>query len=303
MAQRYMGANNLALLKAKGQFGTRAQGGRDHASPRYLYTELDALTRQIFKSEDDDLLAYRDDDGAAIEPEWFVPVIPMVLVNGADGIGTGFSTSIPSYNPIDLIQLLRRRLTGSSMGGLVPWVRGFRGTVSVSGERSEIITYTGSVRLTHQTDKLFTYQISELPPGMTTDSYKEFLTEACTREAGGGGGGGGSDEDGESSGPSSLRIKRYTESHQVDTVAFTVQLTADQHKYIESFGSDPASLAEAFRLISTRNLTNMHLFDPSGKMERFDSPIQIIERFFPLRLEFYRKRKALLTRQREEAYK
>jgi DNA topoisomerase-2 len=89
LAQTFVGSNNINLLSPEGQFGTRAQGGPDAASPRYIFTKLTAIARKIFPGADDPLLSYLDEDGKKIEPEWFMPVIPMVLVNGADGIGTG----------------------------------------------------------------------------------------------------------------------------------------------------------------------------------------------------------------------
>jgi DNA topoisomerase-2 len=89
LAQTYVGSNNINLMAPNGQFGTRAQGGSDAASPRYIFTKLTEIARKIFPIGDDPLLSYQDEDGKKIEPEWFMPIIPMVLVNGADGIGTG----------------------------------------------------------------------------------------------------------------------------------------------------------------------------------------------------------------------
>jgi len=89
LAQNFVGSNNINLMAPNGQFGTRAQGGSDAASPRYIFTHLSTITRKIFHAADDPLLSYLDEDGKKIEPEWYMPVIPMVLVNGADGIGTG----------------------------------------------------------------------------------------------------------------------------------------------------------------------------------------------------------------------
>ena len=97
MAQVFVGSNNLNLLQPLGQFGTRLQGGKDAASPRYIFTNLSSLARTIFHPADDPLLNYLNDDGQSIEPEWYIPVIPMLLVNGGDGIGTGWSTGIPNY--------------------------------------------------------------------------------------------------------------------------------------------------------------------------------------------------------------
>lgn len=94
MAQNYCGSNNINLLFPSGQFGTRRLGGKDSASARYIFTRLEKITRAIFHPDDDALLNYLSDDGLSIEPEYFMPVIPMVLVNGSKGIGTGWSSTI-----------------------------------------------------------------------------------------------------------------------------------------------------------------------------------------------------------------
>ena len=99
LAQDFVGSNNINLLKPIGQFGTRLTGGKDSASPRYIFTQLSPLTRHIFNSKDDPLLNYLTDDNLKIEPEWYIPILPMILVNGASGIGTGWATNIPNFNP------------------------------------------------------------------------------------------------------------------------------------------------------------------------------------------------------------
>jgi DNA topoisomerase-2 len=107
MAQDFVGSNNINLLMPNGQFGTRLQGGKDSASERYIFTRLNTLTRFLFKKSDDAILQYLDDDGTPVEPIFYIPIIPLVLVNGAEGIGTGFSTKIPCFNPKVLIQYIR----------------------------------------------------------------------------------------------------------------------------------------------------------------------------------------------------
>lgn len=103
MAQNFPGTNNINLLVPKGQFGSRLAGGKDHASARYIHTHLHKVTRLLFPEADDHSLEYKEDDGHMVEPTFYVPIIPMVLVNGAEGIGTGWSTFVPNYNPRDLI--------------------------------------------------------------------------------------------------------------------------------------------------------------------------------------------------------
>jgi DNA topoisomerase II len=130
MAQNFVGSNNINLLTPSGQFGTRRMGGKDAASARYIFTKLEPITRAIFHPDDSELLTYRSDDGVAIEPEFYMPVIPMVLVNGAEGIGTGWSSSVCNYNPREILQNLRRKIGGEAMQPMSPWYNGFEGDVS-----------------------------------------------------------------------------------------------------------------------------------------------------------------------------
>ena len=112
LAQNYVGSNNINLLQPIGQFGTRIHGGKDSASPRYIFTMLSPLARLIYPEADDPLLNYLLDDNQRIEPEWYCPIIPMVLVNGADGIGTGYMTKIPNYDPREIAENIKRMIAG-----------------------------------------------------------------------------------------------------------------------------------------------------------------------------------------------
>jgi DNA topoisomerase-2 len=135
MAQNFVGSNNINLFEPNGQFGTRLQGGKDSASERYIFTQLNRITRFIFRAEDDAVLTYLDDDGQSVEPIFYVPVIPMVLVNGVKGIGTGFSTDIICYNPQQIIDYIKYKLTPASAPALVsaptinPFYKNFKGTI------------------------------------------------------------------------------------------------------------------------------------------------------------------------------
>ena len=168
MAQSFVGSNNVNLLEPSGQFGTRFQGGKNSASPRYLFTNLKTVTRKLFVEADEALLTYMTDDGQSIEPEWYIPILPMLLVNGAEGIGTGWSTSIPNYNPKDIVTNIRRLMRNEQVEKMTPWFRGFNGTVESAETRIKV---TGTVR---QIDDL-TIEITELPVRFWTSDMKEFL--------------------------------------------------------------------------------------------------------------------------------
>ena len=107
LAQNFVGSNNLNLLMPIGQFGTRIHGGKDSASARYIFTKLSPLARLVFPQHDDNVLNFLVEDNQMIEPEWYCPIIPMALVNGADGIGTGYSTKIPNFDVRQLAQYIK----------------------------------------------------------------------------------------------------------------------------------------------------------------------------------------------------
>ena len=136
LAQNFVGSNNINCLEPDGSFGSRLQGGNDAASARYIYTSLSPFARKIFHAADEPLLTYNMDDGKTIEPEMYIPTVPMILINGADGIGTGWSSSIPNYRPEDVVANLKRRMAGSSkedMLPMLPWFRGWSGEVEDIG--------------------------------------------------------------------------------------------------------------------------------------------------------------------------
>lgn len=129
MAQNFVGSNNINVLDPKGQFGSRAAGGKDAASARYIYTRLMSITPKIFHKDDRYLLKYLNEEGTSIEPEYYIPVIPMILVNGAEGIGTGWSTFIPCYNPSEIIQALKDKMAGKEFERLTPWYKHYGGQI------------------------------------------------------------------------------------------------------------------------------------------------------------------------------
>jgi DNA topoisomerase-2 len=166
MAQDFMGSNNIPWLVPQGQFGTRIQGGKDAASPRYIHTYLQPNVRKLVPSEDFAILKYRDDDGLPVEPEWYAPVLPMLLVNGARGIGTGYSTYIPPCDPKVIKHMLTRKIVAGTPlidKKIVPYFEGFKGTYTEDGVVG-VFKKEGD-----------DYVVTELPPGTWTADYREWL--------------------------------------------------------------------------------------------------------------------------------
>ncbi|KAF5822370.1 putative DNA topoisomerase (ATP-hydrolyzing) [Helianthus annuus] len=269
MAQNFIGSNNINLFYPSGQFGTRQMGGKDHASGRYIYTKLSPITRHLFHKADELLLNYLNEDGQSIEPTWFIPIIPMVLVNGSEGIGTGWSSFIPNYNPRDIIANLKRLLNGEQMVPMDPWYKWFKGTIQKTTSKDTGYTTVGVFEENEDNNSL---NITELPIRRWTQEYKEFLEAASLS---------GKDKE--------PFIEEYNAHNDDTTVHFEVVMTANQMNKAKEEG-----LLKKFKLTTTLSTSNMHLFDANGVIKKYDTPEQILEDFFHLRLDYYEKRKNAL---------
>ena len=168
LANDFMGSNNINLLEPCGQFGTRLMGGKDASQTRYIFTRLTSEARKLFDPKDDAILNYLDDDGRSIEPDFYMPTLPMILVNGSEGIGTGFSCYVPPFNPKDIRDNIMNVLTGKEIQKMKPWFRGFKGKVFEQDDDSWMTqgVWTAIGR---------TVKVTELPPGRWTQDYKEHL--------------------------------------------------------------------------------------------------------------------------------
>ncbi|KAI9193271.1 DNA topoisomerase [Polychytrium aggregatum] len=268
LAQNFVGSNNIALLEPHGQFGTRLTGGKDAASARYIHTNLSPITRALFPEDDDPLLNYLDDDGQSIEPEWYVPICPMVLVNGSEGIGTGWSTSIPNYNPRDIVENIRRMMRDEPTQPMMPWYRGFKGTI-VEAARDR---YQVSGIIEKIDDQ--TIRISELPLKKWVQDYKEQLELWRTGVP-------------EKNIPQ--MILDFYEYHTDSIVHFVIELTPQQMAAAEEEG-----LEKRFKLSTTLSTSNLVCFNQHGRIQKFENVDQILKEFYGLRLEYYQKRKAHL---------
>ncbi len=284
MAQNFVGANNVNLLVPNGQFGSRLMGGKDSASPRYIFTYLEAITDKLFRKEDMSVLKVQEEDGMEIEPEMYLPVMPLILLNGCVGIGTGFSTDIPPYNPTDILRMLRERLHGrlSSLRpvNLKPWWHGFKGSIVSDGSGSWITT--GMYSLDEAKN---TITITELPVGVWTKDYKVYLDEMASVEK-------------VTEIPRSMAYA-YTDDGKPVLKGFDDLYTDDEVKFVLYFDEDtfedlkahPADFVKRFKLSSTWHTSNMVAFDPEMKITRYDTVGQILEGYYGPRLEAYEIRR------------
>jgi DNA topoisomerase II len=269
LAHNFVGSNNINYLEPSGNFGSRRLGGADAASPRYTYTRLTPFARKLFHPADDALLKYNLDDGKKIEPEHYVPILPLLLVNGADGIGTGWSTSIPNFRPEDIVDNLKRRMAGDSkdaMEPMVPWFRGFKGTTDrIDQDRWK---FTGIIQQTAQNE----VEVTELPIRYWTQDFKDKLEEIIKAEK------------------VTSFIKDYSEYNTPTDVHFIIKMEDKHMKWAVEKG-----LEETFKLSKTMTTSNLVAFDAQGRIHKYDTVLDIMEEFYHIRLKCYEKRKVRLT--------
>lgn len=262
LAQTFVGSNNLNCLEPSGNFGSRLQGGGDCASARYIYTRLSPFARRVFNQQDEPLLTYNEDDGEKIEPEIYIPVVPLILINGADGIGTGWSSSIPNYNPEDIVANLKRMMDGEEPEAMQPWFRGFNGEVTPQGPDR----YKFSGRIQEVSDK--EVEITELPIRTWTQDFKDKLEDIIKAEK------------------TPSFIKDYKDYNTHTKVHFVIQMDEKHLKAAVDEG-----LEEKFKLSRTIATTNLVAFDPEGRITKYATVSDILKEFFAVRLKFYERRK------------
>ena len=306
MAQNFVGSNNINLFEPNGQFGTRNNSGRDSASERYIFTQLNRITRFIFRAEDDPVLTYLDDDGQSVEPIFYVPIIPMVLVNGVKGIGTGFSTDIMCYNPQQIIDYIKYKLTPASASAsapattpaptINPYYKNFKGTIQriVDASTSTNTKYLIKGCYTILDDKKI--RITELPVGTWTDEYKKFIEQLIEPVAKKSGDAAGSASASAATAGIQL-VKDYNDMSTDTIVDITLimmpNIIATYRNKVVEHGC--TMLEKCLGLYTTQSTTNMNMFDANEKLKKYNTPEEIVEDYYPVRIEYYQKRKAHLV--------
>ncbi|XP_068603154.1 DNA topoisomerase 2-beta [Brachionichthys hirsutus] len=264
LAQNFVGSNNLNILQPLGQFGTRINGGKDAASPRYIFTMLSPLAKLLFPAVDSNLLKFLNDDNQKVEPEWYIPIIPLVLVNGAEGIGTGWACKIPNYDLREIVNNINRMLNHQDPMQLLPSYKNFKGVIHELGQNQFLVS--GEVSVIDRN----TIEITELPVRTWTQAYKESVLEPMLQ---------GTDK-------TPALISDYKEYHTDTTVKFVVRMSEEKLAQAEAAG-----LHKVFKLQSSLTCNSMVLFDHMGCLKRYDSVQDILREFFELRLHYYKLRK------------
>jgi len=276
MAQDFVGSNNIPLLFKDGQFGSRMHNGKDAANGRYIFTKMTALTRLLFPAEDDQLFPYTLDDGDKVEPDYYAPILPMILVNGCrTGIGSGWSCNVPLYDPRVLMDCVRQWLDAKDAGKadamhlppLTPHYEGFEGKMEplsatkfrsvgvvvpeeeVTGKRGKKKSASGE-----------THRIVELPIDISIDKYKESLERLLEEK----------------------KIKSLKNYSSPNRAIFC---------FTPNDGFEPT--IEALNLVSDIHLTNMVLFTNLGRLQKYDTLDEIFHTYCKKRHEIYARRKVV----------
>ena len=276
MAQNFVGSNNINLFMPNGQFGTRLQGGKDSASERYIFTQLNKITRTIFQQKDDNVLEYLNDDGLTVEPIYYAPIIPMILINGSKGIGTGFSTDIMCYNPLQIIDYLQNKLRHIEDNiDFIPYYEGFKGQVTkIADDKFLIKGMYEKVGI----DKI---RVTELPIGYWTEDFKELIEHWINP---------GEDKDKNKIPPI---IKDYEDMSKDTNVDFTITFIKGKLDDLEKSKYDNGcnGIEKTLKLFTTNTTTNMHLFDSNDTLQKFENISSIIDSYYDIRLKLYQTRK------------
>ena len=310
LAQIYVGTNNINLLMPEGQFGSRLTGGNDAAAPRYIFTYLSKITHILFNKNDRALLKMTEDDGNTVEPVFYIPILPIILINGTTGIGTGWSSYIPQFNPLDIIYNIKCLLNNNEQTKLTPWYRGFSGSIYRISENKWMSK--GRYKIIDNN----TIEINELPIGVWTNNFKELLEtyEKGYKSAS------PSDKhdkhdkhdknDKRKKAPTQTVIKKSKWHDFVDTdgkliksfnnsssdaqVKFTLKFEASILNKLLS-DVDKAGLTEfekIFQLTTSISCCNtMNLYDENNKLRNFKSPEDILLYYYNIRLEYYELRR------------
>lgn len=284
MCQDFVGSNNINLLQPIGQLGTRIFGGDDAASPRYICTKLFDITKKIFRPEDNAILTYRQDDGESIEPDFYITTLPMCLVNGSVGIATGFSTSIPCYNPLDIMQLIRLKLRSGvaeysfACSTTQPWYRGYEGAIT----RDEDGKYT-SVGCVVKVSALAA-RVTDLPVGVWTDVFKQSLDKFVSNQP---------------------DVKKYESHYTTRAVNFLIHFSTAEacDAYFLPEANGYTKLQNALKLVSSKSLTttNIHMFDDAMKIRKYENIQEIVDNFATVRLQYYDLRRVHVVKSIEKS--
>lgn len=305
MTQDYnTSGNNIPLLSPDGSFGSRFENGADAGAPRYISCCLSKVARLIFPKDDDELLEYTHEDDVEVEPKYYIPIVPFILFNGTLGIGTGWSTFIPSFNPLQIIEYVKNTIQHKSTNKIEPFYRGFK------GEYIPISTGYTTVGIINEipNSSRNEWVVTELPIGYSLSQFEarlKFLidvnekniTQAMLTNY---------ESEPKSVKDSIQRAKKekYAWTPLLPIVNYRNECTLNDVKYIIEFKNKETrqNIMTALKMQMNISTNNMVLFNSYNEICKFDSIASIIEHWGYVRQQLYNRRKEYqLKKLREKA--
>jgi len=256
MAQKFK--NSLPLLDGIGQFGSLRSPSA--GAPRYISGKLHSNFRLIY--QDFELLNNKIEEGEEIEPDYFLPIVPTVILNGSSGIAVGFATNILNRNPNDVVEACLDALNDKKIKTLSPWLSEFKGVFTRDRDNPNTWKISGSYEIVNST----TVKVTEIPPSFTYERYEEWLNSLVDKKI----------------------IVDY-EDNSADKIEYILKF---QRSILKEYITKDR-LANLLKIHSqeTENLTTI---DEFGKLKIFSKAEDIVTHFVKIRLQFYHKRKAYL---------
>ena len=267
MAQSFVGANNYPLITGNsGGFGTRIRPVC--SANRYTRVSLSEITKHLFLDADNKILEQQFFEGDYIEPKYFMPIFPVLFLNGSTGMSTAYAHNIFPRDPNEVISYIKKKLAGTERPRLelAPWFRGFNGSVR-KNEESGFYECVGVIERNNTTS----YTIKELPIGMEYNKYIEHLDKLCDDKI----------------------IVDYDDKCDTkkDNILFEIKTTREftrKHEDIES-------LNKVFKLVKSLP-ENFTCIDENNRAKSFETVKDILDNFIDMRLKFYQKRKDYLLK-------
>jgi len=267
LAQIHTGSNNIPLLKREGNFGTRHEP--EASAPRYIFTYKEDIFDKIFVSEDNNVLIHQNFEGTDIEPRFYVPTLPLILINGSSGIATGFAQKILPRKPEVIVEYINSYINNDSLPELTPWYRGFEGTIEKSTEEGDENRYFIKGKIERISSTRFL--ITEIPIGYNLTSYTKVLDSLEDKKI----------------------IKGYIDKSLDDKFKFEVQMDSKSLK-----NSDEWILSK-MKLVKTVT-ENFTVIDENNRVKSYNSPEEVLNHYIEVKLKYTEKRKEYLLNKIKE---
>jgi len=258
LAQNFPGSNNINILLPEGNFGNRFIP--EASAGRYIYTKKSKYFDQVFMREDRDILISQDFEGKTIEPKFYIPIIPMILVNGSEGIGNGFAQKILPRDEKKIIEMILSYLKqNKKITSITPHMKGFHGKIEITNDNGDTkVLMSGKIDVVNSN----TLRISEIPTIYDLQSYIKVLNKL--------------EED--------KIIKGYSDKSENDVYQFDIDVTREFAK------TSQEELLKIFKL--TKSFTeNFTCIDENNAIVEFKNEKELLMSYIKVRLDYYSKRK------------